>query len=130
MDIYSPFATVVWNTSIKVISLLPKYNEILKDDNALAFTAKYKKFHIIMFLLKKKAFINENYITNSLDIDKKDDRKTALYFVKKGWADIFKYLPKSRVNCNLKANKEKTLLEKFFKIKDIKLLKVLKGQIL
>lgn len=83
-----------------------------------------------MFLLKKEAFINENYITNSLDIDKKDNKKTALYFVKKSWVDIFKYLPKSGVNCNLKANKEKTLLEKFFKIKDIKLLKVLKGQIL
>lgn len=129
LDIYSPLATAARNDSVKVVSLLPKYNATLEYNSALALAAKHGKLYMVMFLLKKGAFVDENCVTNSLDTDEEDDGETALHLVKKGQVDIFKYLLKSGANRNLKADKGRTPLEKFLEIKDMKLLEALKDQI-
>lgn len=61
---------------------------------------------MVMFLLKKGAFVDENCVTNNLDTDEEDDGETALHLVKKGQVDIFKYLLKSGANAISRPTKE------------------------
>ncbi len=127
LDTYSPLATAARYASVKVVSLLLKYNATLEGSGALALAAQHGKLNMVKFLLMKGAFVDENCVTSSLDTDEQDDGGTALHLVKKGRVDILNYLLESGANRNLKDNKGRTPLEKFLEMKDMKLVEALKG---
>lgn len=126
LNIYCPLATAARHASIKVVSLLLKYNAKISGSGALALAAQSGKLNTVKLLLEKGAFVDENCARCISDYDEQDNEGTALHLVKKGRVDILQYLLESGANRNLTDHKGRTPLEKFVEIKDMKLVKALK----